>query len=170
MRTAFRRFLCLLSPAAALALAACAPAPIYKPSPNNVAAVPFQVAQSPAQYANGSVIWGGTVVGVRNLSDRSEVEVLAFPLDGSQRPKLNGNGTGRFIAVMNGFVEPVTYAPGSPITVSGTLAGSRTGKVGEANYVFPLVQVMQSHIWTADEMGAGRNNVHFGVGVGVGIH
>ena len=55
------------------------------------------------------------------------------------------------------------------MTVAGTLDGSRAGKVGEADYVFPLVRVSQSHVWTAAEMGKGRNNVHFGVGLGVGI-
>jgi outer membrane lipoprotein len=35
--------------------------------------------------------------------------------------------------------------------------------------VFPLVSVAQSHVWSAEEMTKGRSNVHFGVGLGVGI-
>lgn len=169
MRLALRPMVRLLVPFAVLGLAACAPAPIYKPSANAVAAVPFQVAQSPERYSHGSVIWGGRVVGVNNLADRSEIEVLAYPLDSSQRPKVGDSGNGRFIAVVKGFVEPMAYPNGALITVSGTLDGSRAGKVGEADYVFPLVEVTQSHVWTAEEMRSGRNNVHFGVGLGVGI-
>jgi outer membrane lipoprotein len=90
-------------------------------------------------------------------------------LDGSQRPRANDSGSGRFIAVMPGYVESLDYPAGGLITVSGQLNGSRAGKVGQADYVFPLVQVGQSHVWTADEMNKGKNNVHFGVGVGVGI-
>ncbi|ULU24518.1 Slp family lipoprotein [Dyella terrae] len=93
-----------------LALAACAPAPIYKPSPTTVATTPNIVAQSPGQYANADVIWGGQVVEVRNLADHSEVEIVGYPLDSSQRPKLASNGGwGRFIAVMPGYVEPFDY-------------------------------------------------------------
>jgi outer membrane lipoprotein len=158
-----------LAPAALLALAACAPAPIYKAAPDAVAVPPFQVAQSPEQFANRPVIWGGRIVGVTNLADHSEVEVLAYPMDGSQRPKANDSGNGRFIAVMPGYVESLDYPAGGLMTISGTLAGSRAGKVGQADYVFPLVQVNQSHVWTADELSKGKNNVHFGVGVGVGI-
>lgn len=169
MRRILRPLTRLLAPAAVLALAACAPAPIYKPAPDAVAAVPFEVARSPERFANGSVIWGGRVVGVNNLADRSEIEVLAYPLDSSQRPKVGDSGNGRFIAVMNGFVEPMAYPNGALITVSGKLGGSRAGRVGEADYVFPLVRVDQAHAWTAEEMQSGRNNVHFGVGVGVGI-
>ncbi|HEX7747886.1 MAG TPA: Slp family lipoprotein [Bordetella sp.] len=159
----------ILLPALLLGLAACAPAPIYKAAPGTVAATPMQVAQAPEQYAQGQVIWGGRVVGVRNLPDHSEIEILAYPLDSSQRPKFGAGGSGRFIALLPGYAEPMNYPAGAPITVDGQLAGSRAGKVGEADYVFPLVRAAQSHVWTADEMRSGHPNIGFGVGVGVGI-
>ena len=159
----------LAAPLLALALAACAPAPIYKNVPNAVVAVPSQVAQSPEHFAGNEVIWGGRIVQVQNFADHSEVELLAYPLDSSQRPKANDSGNGRFIAVMPGYVEPLSYPPGALMTVNGKLNGSRAGKVGEADYVFPLVVAVQSHVWTPAEMEKGRNNIHFGVGVGVGI-
>jgi len=158
-----------LVPAALLVLAACAPAPIYKPAPDAVTVAPYQVAQSPEQFASKQVIWGGRIVGVTNLADHSEVEILAYPLDKSQRPQANDSGNGRFVAVMPGYVESLDYPAGALMTVNGQLNGSRAGKVGQADYVFPLVQVNQSHVWTADEMNKGKNNMHFGVGVGVGI-
>ena len=160
----------LSGPLLALALVACAPAPIYRVAPNAVAVAPFQVAQSPERYASGDVIWGGRIVQVNTFADHSEVELLAYPLDSSQRPQSNDSGSGRFIAVMPGYVEPLNYPPGALMTISGKLNGVRAGKVGEASYVFPLVSVAQSHVWTADEMNKGRNNIQFGVGVGVGIH
>ena len=159
----------VILPALLLGLAACAPAPIYKAAPGTIAATPAQVAQAPEQYARGQVIWGGRVVAVNNLADHSEIEILAYPLDSSQRPKFGAGGNGRFIALLPGYAEPMNYPNGAPITVDGQLAGSRAGKVGEAGYVFPLVQTAQSHVWTAEEMRSGHPNVSFGVGLGVGI-
>jgi len=159
----------LAAPAALLWLTACAPAPIYKTTGAAATAAPFQVAQSPENFSNREVIWGGRIVQVKVFADHSEIEVLAYPLDTSQRPKANDSGNGRFIAVMPGYVEPLDYPSGALMTVNGKLGGSRAGKVGEADYVFPLVSVAQSHVWTAEEMNKGRNNVRFGVGVGVGI-
>lgn len=159
----------VILPALLLGLAACAPAPIYKATPGTVAATPMQVAQTPEQFARGQVIWGGSVVGVRNLPDQSEIEILAYPLDSSQRPLLRADASGRFIAVVPGYVEPMNYPAGALITIDGQLAGTRAGQVGQASYVFPLVKVAQSHVWTADEMRSGHPNVSFGVGVGVGI-
>ncbi|RDI98326.1 hypothetical protein DVT68_12815 [Dyella solisilvae] len=157
-----------LVPAALLLLAACAPAPIYKPSAMTVAAAPNMVAQDPQHYANADVIWGGRVVEVHNFPDHSEVEILAYPLDSSQRPKVDGHGGwGRFIAVTPGYVESFDMPAGTLITLSGRIVGSRNGNVGQANYVFPTVSVSQSHVWTAAEMESGHSNVSFGIGVGV---
>lgn len=150
-----------------LALAGCAPAPIYKATSNNAAVPPSQVAREPERYGSSDVIWGGRIVQVRNFADHSEVEVLAYPLDSSQRPKADDTGTGRFIAAMPGYVESLDFPAGSLLTVSGRLNGTRTGNVGQASYTFPLVSVNQSHVWTAKEMQGGHPNISFGVGVGV---
>lgn len=169
MRNLFVHLMVKLALPASLLLAACAPAPIYKGSAGMTAATPSQVVQAPERYSQDSVVWGGRIVQVSNFSDHSEVELLAYPLDSSQRPKATDSGNGRFIAVMQGYVEPIDYPPGALMTVSGKLNGSRAGQVGQANYVFPLVSVARSHVWTAAEMSKGRNNFHFGLGVGVGI-
>ncbi len=159
----------LALPVALLVLAACAPAPIYKTTGNAVLATPAQVAQTPEQFSGKEVIWGGRIVHVSNFQDHSEIELLAYPLDSSQRPRANDSGNGRFIAVLRGYVEPLDYPAGALMTVDGKLNGTRAGKVGQADYLFPLVDVAQSHVWTAEEMQKGRSNVHFGLGVGVGI-
>ena len=150
-------------------LAACAPAPIYKGGPGMVDATPEQVATSPENFHGMQVVWGGSVIDVHNLADHSEVEILAYPLDSSQRPRLKEPATGRFIAIVPGFVEPMDYPQGALVTLRGTLEGSRTGIVGQADYRFALVRSEAMHRWTPEEMRKGHPDIHFGVGVGVGI-
>jgi outer membrane lipoprotein len=168
LRTLLRAWHVLI-PAAALALAACAPAPIYHVAPGTVAALPSQVAVSPENYGKGNVIWGGSVIAVRNFPDHSEIEILAYPLDSSQRPQVNAQAAGRFMAIFPGYVEPFNFPGGALITISGQLSGSRSDMVDQAAYVYPLVSVSQSHVWTPAEMRQGHPDIHFGVGVGVGI-
>lgn len=167
MRISPRSLFVLPSLLSMLALAACAPAPIYKTTSATVAVPASEVAQAPERYLNSEVIWGGRIVGVQNLADRSEVELLAYPLDSSQRPKANDTGNGRFIAVMPGYAEPLDYPAGALMTVRGKLTGTRAGTVGQAPYVFPLVGVAQSHVWTADELRSHKPNISFGLGVGI---
>lgn len=150
-------------------LAGCAPAPLYKVAQGTPVVVPMQVAQAPEQYQGNTVIWAGTVVQVTNFDDHSEIEVLSYPLDRSQRPVIGQNNSqGRFLAVLPGFVEPLNFPPGAPITVLGSVDGTHAGKVGEAPYVFPRVRVRQHHVWTASEMRSGHSHVSFGMGIGVG--
>jgi len=166
----FRYALRSLAPLSLLLLAACAPAPIYKTAPGAITATPVEVAHAPQQYGNGTVIWGGSIVGVHNFPDHTEMEILAYPLDSSQRPKPNAQGLGRFIAVFPGYLEAFNYPNGALVTLSGQLTGSRAGSVDQAPYTYPLVTVAQSHRWTPDELRQGHPNISFGVGVGVGIH
>ncbi|MBS0432644.1 MAG: Slp family lipoprotein [Proteobacteria bacterium] len=151
-------------------LAACGPAPIYRTDNATVTATPSQVATSPTRFAGQEVVWGGRIVAVRNFPDHSEIELLGYPLDSSQRPQFDKDAGGRFLALMPGYVEGMDYPADAPMTLQGRIEGVREGKVGEAGYVFPLVRVQQSHRWTPEEMS--KPHVSFGVGVGVvgGIH
>ncbi|TAN06371.1 MAG: hypothetical protein EPN38_08980 [Rhodanobacteraceae bacterium] len=152
-------------------LAACAPAPIYKTTAGSfVAATPAQVATAPANFRDLQVVWGGRVVSLQNFTDHSELEVLAYPLDASQRPRPGQPPTGRFIAIMPGFVEPMNFPDGSLVTLRGTLAGTRSGTVGQAPYTFTVVHGAAIHHWTAAEMRQGHPNISLGVGVGGWIH
>jgi outer membrane lipoprotein len=158
--------------AAAAVLAACAPAPIYKTGASAVVATPTQVATAPGNFAGSQVIWGGTVIGVSNQQARTEIRILAYPLDRSQRPRLKKNAEGRFTAVIPGFLDPMNYPPGSPVTVAGKLDGTTVGNVGQATYTYPLVNVASGslHRWTPGEMSQGHPNISFGIGVGTWIH
>ncbi|WP_297902711.1 Slp family lipoprotein [Metallibacterium sp.] len=161
--------LTLLSLSAALLLAACAPAPIFKPGSNIANVPPETVAQAPERYIGRAVIWGGQVVAVQNMPDTTEVQILGYPLDSSQRPLPNSPAGGRFIAIMKGYVEPLNYPAGALVTLTGHVEGVRVGSVGDASYAFPLVRVDAVHVWTAAELRSDKPHFSFGLGVGVGI-
>lgn len=163
-------FRLLLVLSLSIAIAACAPAPIYKTTPSSVTVTPEQVATSPGNFRNMEAVWGGQVISVHNFADHSEVEILAYPLDSSQRPRLKQPAIGRFIVIVPGFVEPMNYPAGSLVTLRGTLDGARSGEVGQADYTFALVHSNAMHRWTPDEMRQGHPNVSIGVGVGGWIH
>jgi outer membrane lipoprotein len=47
------------------------------------------------------------------------------------------------------------------------VSGTRTGRVGEADYVYPVVAAKQLHLWPTERSGGG-NSTFFGFGVGGG--
>ena len=168
-RPAFRIALAgVLAPLLAAALGACASTPIdleeegVAPEP----VIASQVSGTP-ELARGTVLWGGTIIGTANLEVGSQLEVIAYPLDRTQRPQLGLPSQGRFLVDSDDYLEPLDYAEGRQVTVLGTLEGLDEVRVGEARREFPVVRPSRMHLWRGDGP-RGRTGFTFGIGIGSG--
>ena len=142
-----------------LLLTACAGTPEFSTEGVNLDLNPSTAADQLGQQ----VIWGGTIIDIRNLADKTRIEVLSYPLTKAHRPLVKGSAQGRFIVEKAGYLEAKQFRPGSIITVSGSLQSPQSGRIGDAEYVYPVVQAGQLKLWK--ERGASR--VHFGIGIGI---
>lgn len=160
------RLLVLLT---AVVLAACAGEP---PFPDQVLAgvdrgfTPRDAMQHPDREAK--VMWGGMVVDAANFNDHTDFTILSYPLDKDEQPDLDQAPGPRFIARYPGYVESMVYQPNRIVTVVGTLHGVEEGKIGQATYTFPVVKTAKIFLWPADNPDSSR--VHFGFGLGLGVH
>jgi outer membrane lipoprotein len=148
-------------------LAGCA-TPVFKDAPPT-AETPMEIAAAPERYHGLDVVWGGKIVDVRNLADSTEVQIVAYPLDASQRPQPNAPTLGRFIVALPGYVEPLDFPAGRFVTLRGQVAGSRTLPIDEHELVLPLVADATMHLWPPN-FPYEEPRVHFSFGVGVGVH
>jgi len=148
-------------------LLGCAGAPEFDTSGVDRALTPQSVIAEPDLSRGKVALWGGTILETRNLKDTTQIEVLAYPLDISNRPMLDSKPLGRFIVRHPGYLEPTTYAQGRNLTVLGVVSGSQSGSVGETSYTYPLISDSQLHLWSQHE--GSRTSVHFGLGVGIGL-
>jgi outer membrane lipoprotein len=145
-----------------LLLSACASGPGFDSGGVDRSLTPRGVIAEPQMARGKQVLWGGSIIRTTNLKDSTQMEVLAYPLDSNERPQSESDPLGRFIVEQSGFLEPESYAEGRLVTVIGTVSGNRAGRVGESEYVFPVVGARQIHLWTENKGGG----VSFGVGVG----
>lgn len=151
---------------ATLLFAGCAKDRYFNLQDVDTALTPAQAAAR-AEVAKGhKVQWGGVIVSSRNLQDATQLEVLAYPLDRSGRPDTGAMPLGRFLALDKGYLETVDYAPGREVTVVGPFTGVRAGKVGEAQYTYPVVSIEQLRLWPRERPQASPR-VNFGIGIGV---
>lgn len=105
-------------------------------------------AQQDIEQAKGrSILWGGTIASIRNLTNGTQLEIVARDLGRHARPRDVDHSDGRFRANVTGFLEPQTYAPGREVTVSGQLVASETGVIGEYAYTFPLIAADNIKLW-----------------------
>ena len=133
------------------------------------APTPRQVAALGIPDGVRDVRWGGSIIGIKNMRHNTEIEIVSYPISSQGEPDTGEAPQGRFIAVQAGYLEPLNYAPGRRVTVQGTLEKTRLGRVGEADYLFPVVEISTIRLWPKPDTGNRLGPVfNFGFGVGSG--
>ena len=116
------------------------------PVPKDNPLVPA-VLDKPDAYLNRAVTWGGVILSSQAKKDGTEIILLAKRLERSTRPVENDVALGRFIARIKGFVDPAVLAKDRELSVNGVITGKETRKVGEFDYLYPVVSVNSYHLW-----------------------
>jgi outer membrane lipoprotein len=129
---------------------------------------PKMAVEDPDRLQAKVLEWGGAIVESRNLPDTTEFQILAYPLKQNGQPDLDKSPTGRFIAVAKGYLETADYQTGRQLTLSGRLKAIRPGMVGNADYLFPVLELDEFFLWPASSQSYRRTSVHFGFGAGSG--
>ncbi|HLZ54225.1 MAG TPA: Slp family lipoprotein [Verrucomicrobiae bacterium] len=109
-----------------------------------------QVVADPDACQGTVVIWGGRIIKVVNDVNSSALYILEMPLGGDGQPLAYANTSGRFIASSKGFLDPEVYKGGELVTVAGTIAGLESEPVQKAKYTYPVVAIIQTHLWPVE--------------------
>ena len=105
-------------------------------------------ATSGAAVAQGTVVrWGGRIIETEPQERETCFFVLDEPLDSQARPQRREQSRGRFVACKQGFYDPEVYAKGRDLTVTGTVDGSESRKIGEFDYAYPRVAADVVYLW-----------------------
>lgn len=137
------RFVLLL--AASATLAGCATPP--KPLRGTFAPLAPEQAASTGRSGD-SVRWGGRIVAVEPTPEHTCFEVLGRDLGDSARPVRSADQSqGRFIACRTGFYDPAIFTTERDITVTGTITGFETRRIGEYDYRYPRVAAEVIYLW-----------------------
>lgn len=130
-------------------LSACAtsrvPEAIRQPPPGDLTLA--EVRQNLPGHVNQRVRWGGRIAGVENHANETWLDVVARPLDDDGRPRSSDDSLGRFIARVDGFLDPAVYAKGRDVTVAGTIERSITRQIGDYPYPYVVVKADTTKLW-----------------------
>jgi len=97
-------------------------------------------------YRGSKVMWGGKIIRCENKREGTFFEVLQLPLDVEGRPKDVDESEGRFLVLYDGFLDCAIYCPGREITVIGEVRDLQKGKLGEMEYVYPVIRTKRIHL------------------------
>ena len=106
-----------------------------------------QLRTNPEAFKGRTVILGGEILQTANLREGTRIEILQRPLNESETPKLTDTTGGRFMVFCEEYLDPAVYAQRRRITVAGQVLGTYTGKVGEVDYLYPLVSCEETHLF-----------------------
>lgn len=105
------------------------------------------VLKEPDQQRGAAVRWGGVIARVENRREESWIEIVEQPLTKDGYPRDSDKSTGRFLARVSGFIDPVVFAAQRRITVTGKLEGVTERSIGEHPYHYPLLRVEYLYLW-----------------------
>lgn len=105
-----------------------------------------QIAMLPQDFVGQEARLGGRVVDVFNEHNRTRLEIASMPLDRWARPQLDLISEGRFVAYVNGFLEPLDFR-GRLVTVVGPIVGTEKGRIGIRAYQFVVIDVKGYQRW-----------------------
>lgn len=108
-----------------------------------------QVQNQAENYLSQRVRWGGIILQTENKHETSWLTIIALPLSDNGEPQASDQSPGRFIAIVDEFLEPLVYSQDREITVTGSLLRTETLKVGEFPYEYPVIQVDHYYLWPA---------------------
>jgi outer membrane lipoprotein len=109
-----------------------------------------QVRQKIDTYLSQKVRWGGIILHTENRQNASELTIVSLPLTDNGEPMDSDDSPGRFIAVIDEFVEPLVYSSDRKITVTGRVLKTETRKVGEFLYEYPVIKVEHYYLWPSE--------------------
>jgi outer membrane lipoprotein len=101
-------------------------------------------------YKGRLFIVGGVIVESKFAQNGSLLEVLSFPVDSSGYLKETAHSGGRFLAIYpreKGLLDPMVYKKGREVTLAGTLVEARKSKIDDMEYVYPVFEIRQIHLW-----------------------
>lgn len=149
---------------AALLMTACATTPKFDTSGVDLNITPQQASVENRNLQGTKLLWGGVIIASSNFKETTQFEILAYPLDADQKPELDKTPLGRFLALQEGYLETSDYSQGRLLTVGGTLQEKRNGRIGESDYIYPVIRIDNLYLWPK-RGGSSETQFHFGIGV-----
>lgn len=106
-----------------------------------------QISSADYQCQCKTIRVGGRILKAEALPKHMKLEVLSLPINNySGKPNLDGAANGRFIAYLDGFIDPALLQD-QFITLGGRLVRQEAGKIDQAPYRFPVIQAQHYRLW-----------------------
>jgi len=106
-----------------------------------------EVRTNAAKFTGAAVRWGGKIAKVENRKTDTLIVIVDQELERRGRPYEGSATGGRFMARVEGFLDPAIYTKDKLMTIAGTIEGEATRPVGQFMYRMPVITVNAIKLW-----------------------
>lgn len=105
----------------------------------------------PESYKGQMIIASGIIIEAKNTKEGTLLQVLQRPAGLRGQPKDVDETGGRFLALVNRYLDVYVYAKGREVTIAGEVRGKRVLPLYETEYTYPLIHVKEIYLWPVIE-------------------
>ncbi len=103
--------------------------------------------ESPDSYIGMTTLLGGDIIQVDNKQEGTLLKIIQKRLDRKGYPRYEDITGGRFMVFVNDFLDPAVYRKGRKVTVIGEIRSKEVEKIGEVDYIYPLLHSRELYLW-----------------------
>jgi len=128
-------------------------APVLREETMRIASrdVPISDIRTNPHFYDGKLfVLGGVIVNTKLTERGSLIEAVYVPVDSRGYLKDVERLNGRFLAIFpkeKGILDPLIYRKGREITLAGEFIETRTGKIDEMEYTYPVFEIKELYLW-----------------------
>ncbi|MBE0616818.1 MAG: Slp family lipoprotein, partial [Proteobacteria bacterium] len=112
-----------------------------------------QVRRDPDGHRGVTLMLAGVIAENTSTREGTTLEVQCYTRDRDDRPEEFDPDCGRFLARTSVILDPESYRLGRQVTLTGTLRGQATRPLGGQEYLYPVFQIGEIHLWPRPEEG-----------------
>ncbi len=102
--------------------------------------------ENPDAYRGKYVMLGGTVAGMAQTGEGTQLEVKQYDLDSQEMPDLAAGPGGRFMAIAPASSDAAACRPGTLVTMVGEVSGKKVLPLKGEEYTYPVIVVREVKI------------------------
>lgn len=108
-----------------------------------------QMQESPELHRGKLYVFGGTIASATTTAAGSLLELAFTTVDsrGSLQDTISGSRILAFMPQEQGLLDPVIFAQGRKVTVSGLFDGIQRGTIGDLQYTYPYFVITEIYLW-----------------------
>src|SRR3972149_9535382 len=110
-----------------------------------------EVLNDPERYKDQMVILSGVIIETKNTKEGTLLTVLQRPAGFRGKPKNVDESEGRFLALDSRYLDPTIFEKDRAVTIAGEVQEKRTLRLGETDYVYPLIDIKEVYLWPVEK-------------------